>query len=93
MRSFMRDGVPEPPQIAPATASGMWRAGMVEHSVRSHGVTNLRIDGNVAQLLAARRYLWDVRGSSTTVAMLELLRKSALGSSLGAARRTRLTDS
>ncbi len=46
----------------------------VDSWVRSHGVTGLRIDRNIAQLLAARRDLWDVRDSSTPVGMLELLR-------------------
>lgn len=46
----------------------------VDSWVRSHGISGLRIDRNIAQLLAARRDLWDVRDSSTPVGMLELLR-------------------
>jgi beta-lactamase class A len=46
----------------------------VDHWLRSHGLNNIRVDRNIAQLLAARRDLWDVRDSSTPIAMLELLR-------------------
>jgi beta-lactamase class A len=46
----------------------------VDHWLRSHGLNGIRVDRNIAQLLAARRDLWDVRDSSTPVAMLELLR-------------------
>jgi beta-lactamase class A len=38
-------------------------------------VTGLRVDRNIAQLLAAKRDLWDVRDSSTPKAMVELLRR------------------
>ena len=47
---------------------------VVDHWLRSHGLSGIRIDRTIAQLLAARRDLWDVRDSSTPVAMLELLR-------------------
>jgi len=49
-------------------------AGAVDRWVRGHGLNHLRIDRNIAELLAARRDLWDVRDSSTPVGMLELLR-------------------
>ena len=42
--------------------------------LRSHGLSGIRVDRTIAQLLAARRDLWDVRDSSTPAAMLELLR-------------------
>lgn len=42
--------------------------------LRSHGLSGMRVDRTIAQLLAARRDLWDVRDSSTPLAMLELLR-------------------
>jgi beta-lactamase class A len=48
--------------------------GAVDRWVRSHGLNGLRVDRNIADLLAARRDLWDVRDSSTPVGMLELLR-------------------
>ena len=38
-------------------------------------VTGMRVDRNIAQLLAAKRDLWDVRDSSTPKAMVELLRR------------------
>ena len=46
----------------------------VDHWLRSHGLTGIRVDRTIAQLLAARRDLWDVRDSSTPEAMLGLLR-------------------
>ncbi|MFN3944042.1 MAG: serine hydrolase [Allosphingosinicella sp.] len=46
----------------------------VDHWLRSHRLSGIRVDRNIAQLLSARRDLWDVRDSSTPVAMLELLR-------------------
>ena len=39
------------------------------------GINGLRIDRNIAQLLRAKRDLWDVRDSSTPEAMVELLRR------------------
>jgi beta-lactamase class A len=46
----------------------------VDRWLRSHGLEGIRVDRTIAQLLSARRDLWDVRDSSTPVAMLELLR-------------------
>lgn len=46
----------------------------VDYWLREHGLSGIRVDRNIAQLLSARRDLWDVRDSSTPVAMLELLR-------------------
>ncbi len=43
--------------------------------LQERGVTGLRVDRNIAQLLAAKRDLWDHRDSSTPKAMVELLRK------------------
>ena len=43
--------------------------------LRQQGVNGLRVDRNIAQLLAAKRDLWDRRDSSTPHAMVELLRK------------------
>ena len=48
--------------------------GAVNAWLRRHGLRGIRVDRNIAQLLSARRDLWDVRDSSTPVAMLELLR-------------------
>jgi beta-lactamase class A len=47
---------------------------VIDGWLRSHGLSGIRVDRTIAQLLAARRDLWDVRDSSTPVAMLDLLR-------------------
>jgi beta-lactamase class A len=46
----------------------------IDRWIRSHGLDGIRVDRTIAQLLSARRDLWDVRDSSTPVAMLGLLR-------------------
>jgi beta-lactamase class A len=46
----------------------------IDRWLRSHGLNGIRIDRTIAQLLGDRRDLWDVRDSSTPMAMLELLR-------------------
>ena len=46
----------------------------VDHWLRTHGLSGIRVDRNIAQLLSARRDLWDVKDSSTPLAMLDLLR-------------------
>ena len=46
----------------------------VQNWFAQQGITGMRIDRNIAQLLAARRDLDDVRDSSTPRAMVELLR-------------------
>lgn len=43
--------------------------------LRDQGVTGLRVDRTIAQLLAAKRDLWDHRDSSTPTAMVDLLRR------------------
>jgi beta-lactamase class A len=43
--------------------------------LQDRGVTGLRVDRNIAQLLAAKRDLWDRRDSSTPEAMVSLLQK------------------
>ena len=45
-----------------------------EWLVRS-GLQGLRVDRNIARLLADKRDLWDVRDSSTPLAMVDLLKK------------------
>ena len=40
-----------------------------------NALTGIRVDRNIARLLADRRDLWDVRDSSTPKAMVELLRR------------------
>jgi beta-lactamase class A len=40
-----------------------------------NGLQGLRVDRNIARLLADKRDLWDIRDSSTPLAMVELLKK------------------
>ena len=47
----------------------------IQEWLDQRNVTGMRIDRNIAQLLAAKRDLWDVRDSSTPKAMVELLRR------------------
>ena len=43
--------------------------------LRQNGMTGLRVDRNIAQLLSDKRDLWDHRDSSTPTAMVDLLRR------------------
>jgi beta-lactamase class A len=43
--------------------------------LEANGVKGLRVDRTIAQLLSARRDLWDRRDSSTPVAMVDLLKR------------------
>ncbi|HEX8936685.1 MAG TPA: serine hydrolase [Sphingomicrobium sp.] len=43
--------------------------------LRDNGVTGLRVDRTISQLLSSRRDLWDRRDSSTPVAMVDLLKR------------------
>ncbi len=54
----------------------------VQNWFTQQGITGRRLDRNIAQLLAARRDLWDVRDSATPRAMVELLRRLDNGSLL-----------
>lgn len=47
----------------------------IQQWLEQRNVSGLRVDRTIAQLLAARRDLWDVRDSSTPKAMVELLRR------------------
>ena len=47
----------------------------IQQWLEQRNVTGLRVDRTIAQLLAAKRDLWDVRDSSTPRAMVELLRR------------------
>ncbi len=64
----------------------------VDAWVRAHGLTGIRIDRTIAQLLSARRDLRDVRDSSTPTAMLGLLRLIDTGSALKPESRSLLLD-
>jgi beta-lactamase class A len=43
--------------------------------LRQNGVSGLRVDRTIAQLLSDKRDLWDARDSSTPVAMVDLLKR------------------
>ena len=43
--------------------------------LQANGVTGLRVDRNISDLLHSKRDLWDRRDSSTPVAMVDLLRR------------------
>jgi beta-lactamase class A len=47
----------------------------VHNWLEDNGVTGLRVDRTIAQLLSSKRDLWDRRDSSTPVAMVDLLRR------------------
>ena len=64
----------------------------VDAWMRGHGLSGIRVDRTIAQLLVARRDLRDVRDSSTPVAMLGLLRLIDKGDALKPQSRTLLLD-
>ena len=64
----------------------------VDHWMRAHGLTGIRVDRTIAQLLGARRDLRDIRDSSTPTAMLGLLRVIDAGSALQPRSRSLLLD-
>ena len=47
----------------------------VDAWLRENGISGVRVDRNIAQLLRDKRDLWDRRDSSTPAAMVELLRR------------------
>jgi len=60
--------------------------------VRFHGLSNMRVDRTIAKLLRDKRDLWDVRDSSTPMAMVELLRRIDKGAVLKPQSRSYLLD-
>ena len=64
----------------------------VQAWLNQHGVTGLRIDRNIAQLLRAKRDLRDIRDSSTPNAMVHLLQKLDSGKMLRSSSRSYLLD-
>lgn len=65
---------------------------VIDGWLRRHGLTGMRVDRTIAQLLSDRRDLWDARDSSTPVAMLQLLRLLDRGDALRPASREILLD-
>jgi beta-lactamase class A len=64
----------------------------IDSWLRAHRLRGIRVDRNIAQLLAARRDLHDIRDSSTPVAMLQLLRLIDSGDALSPRSRALLLD-
>ncbi len=60
--------------------------------IEDNRLGNMRIDRTIAQLLRAKRDLWDVRDSSTPKAMVELLRRIDSGEMLKPQSRSYLLD-
>ena len=54
----------------------------IQKWLRFHDLRGIRVDRTIADLLSARRDLWDVRDSSTPMAMIELLKKLETGNVL-----------
>ena len=65
---------------------------VIDGWLRSHGLSGIRVDRTIAQLLSARRDLRDVRDSSTPTAMLSLLRTVDGPRALSPASRSLLLD-
>jgi beta-lactamase class A len=65
---------------------------IVDDWLRDHGLTGMRVDRTIAQLLRATRNLRDIRDSSTPTAMLDLLRKIDAGDMLKPESRSLLLD-
>lgn len=60
--------------------------------ISDNRIDDMRFDRNIAQLLRAKRDLWDVRDSSTPKAMVELLRRIDSGQLLQPRSRSYLLD-
>ena len=64
----------------------------IDRWLHANGLTGIRVDRTIAQLLSARRDLRDIRDSSTPAAMLGLLRLVDTGNVLKPASRALLLD-
>src|SRR5438105_2788539 len=64
----------------------------LESWLQDNGVTGLRVDRTIAQLLSDRRDLWDRRDSSTPMAMVDLLRRIYKGELIQPDSRNYLLD-
>lgn len=60
--------------------------------IEDNRLANMRVDRTIAQLLRAKRDLWDIRDSSTPKAMVELLRRIDSGELLKPQSRFYLLD-
>lgn len=64
----------------------------IQQWLRHNNIQGLRVDRNIANLLADKRDLWDLRDSSTPVAMVQMLRSLERGAILSNASRAYLLD-
>ncbi len=64
----------------------------IDQWVRWQGVSKFRVDRTIAQLLRARRDLWDHRDSATPMAMVDLLKRLDKGQVLKPWSRSYLLD-
>jgi beta-lactamase class A len=64
----------------------------IQEWIRFHELDHLRVDRNIARLLADKRDLWDYRDSSTPLAMVDLLRRLDKGNVLQPESRSYLMD-
>ena len=65
---------------------------VIDSWLHGHGLSGIRVDRTIAQLLSDRRDLTDVRDSSTPTAMLDLLRLVDRGNALSPSSRMLLLD-
>lgn len=63
---------------------------VLQQWIEHNRLSGMRIDRTIAQLLAAKRDLWDLRDSSTPLGMVELLRRIDKGEMLKPQSRTYL---
>jgi len=66
--------------------------GTIHNWLQQNGVSGLRVDRNIAQLLAAKRDLWDHRDSSTPTAMVDFLKRIYRAELIKPASRDYLLD-
>jgi beta-lactamase class A len=65
---------------------------VVQSWLKQQGINGIRFDRTIARLLSDRRDLWDVRDSSTPIAMVQLLQKLDTGKMLKPHSRSYLLD-
>ncbi|UUR07649.1 serine hydrolase [Sphingomonas glaciei] len=64
----------------------------IQEWLEHNQIRGVRVDRNIARLLADKRDLWDLRDSSTPVAMVQMLRSLDKGNILTPANRAYLLD-
>jgi beta-lactamase class A len=64
----------------------------IQDWLQHNNIRGVRVDRNIARLLADKRDLWDLRDSSTPIAMVQMLRSLERGSVLSTASRNYLLE-